>query len=137
VLEADDGLGLARVEVGREPANEVCVVGHAHHPIPTPGARRGADGVGSGVNTDVLMQLAVGALLLALKIVGPFLLAALVTGTLISIIQAATQIQEQTVVLVPKLIAFVAVGIILGPWMMGETISYTHNLWSQIPELVR
>jgi flagellar biosynthetic protein FliQ len=88
------------------------------------------------VSTDVVISLATQAMNLAFKIAMPLLLAGLVVGLIVSVFQAVTQIQEQTLSFIPKIIAIAAVLVILGPWMLGQVLSYTNNLWESIPRLV-
>jgi flagellar biosynthetic protein FliQ len=54
----------------------------------------------------------------------------------VSVFQAVTQIQEQTLAFIPKIIAIAAVLVILGPWMLGQILTYTSNLYQSIPTLV-
>jgi flagellar biosynthetic protein FliQ len=55
---------------------------------------------------------------------------------LISIIQAVTSIQEQTLSFIPKVLAMAAVLVIGGPWMLNQLLSYTTDLWTSIPNMV-
>ena len=64
------------------------------------------------------------------------LLAGLIVGLLVSVFQAVTQIQEQTLSFIPKIVALVAVIAIAGPWMLGTIVSWTHDLWAAIPSYV-
>ncbi len=57
-------------------------------------------------------------------ICGPILLTALVVGIVISLFQAVTQIQEMTLVFVPKIFAVFVMLALLGPWMLGQLLSY-------------
>jgi flagellar biosynthetic protein FliQ len=57
-------------------------------------------------------------------------------GLIVSVFQAVTQIQEQTLAFIPKIIAIAAVLVILGPWMLGQILTYTSGLWESIPGLV-
>jgi flagellar biosynthetic protein FliQ len=57
-------------------------------------------------------------------------------GLLISILQAVTQIQEQTLSFIPKILGLVAVVAIAGPWMLGTIVDWTTELWAQIPTYV-
>jgi flagellar biosynthetic protein FliQ len=70
------------------------------------------------------------------QISGPLLLAALVVGVVISLIQAATQINEMTLSYVPKIIAIGLVLIIAGPWMLQTLLDYTAHLFTALPTLV-
>ncbi len=77
------------------------------------------------MNQDTVVNLASQAMSLALKIAGPLLLVALVAGLVVSIFQAVTQIQEQSLTLIPKIIGVAAVIVVLGPWMLGQLVAYT------------
>jgi flagellar biosynthetic protein FliQ len=66
----------------------------------------------------------------------PVLLAGLAVGLLVSVFQAATQIQEQTLSFIPKLIAMVITLMVMGPWMLQMWVDYTQNLFRSIPELI-
>jgi flagellar biosynthesis protein FliQ len=88
------------------------------------------------MNQDTVVNLATQAMGLALKVAGPLLLAALVVGVLVSIFQAVTQIQEQSLSLVPKIAAVAIVIVVLGPWMLGQLVSYTTELYTAIPTMV-
>jgi flagellar biosynthetic protein FliQ len=88
------------------------------------------------VNQDTVVNLASQAMSLALKIAGPLLLVALVIGLLISVFQAVTQIQEQSLSLIPKLAGVAVVIILLGPWMLGQLVAYTTALYTAIPTMV-
>jgi flagellar biosynthetic protein FliQ len=63
---------------------------------------------------------------------GPILAASLLVGLLVSIFQAMTQIQEQTLSFIPKVVAVVAILLILGPWMLSVLTAYTTNLLTQL-----
>ena len=88
------------------------------------------------MNQDVVISLGVEALELGLKVALPILVVALVVGLLISVFQAVTQIQEQTLVFVPKILAMVVVMVVAGPWMLGQMLVYTQELYLSIPRLV-
>lgn len=83
------------------------------------------------VLTIVEQALGVGVLLAA-----PMLLAALATGLLVSLFQAATQINEMTLSFIPKLLVLVLVLVFGGPWMLGLMMDYMQRLFSSIPLLV-
>jgi flagellar biosynthesis protein FliQ len=85
---------------------------------------------------DVVVNLATTALTLAFKVAMPMLGAGLAVGLLVSIFQAVTQIQEQTLAFIPKVIALAAVLLLLGPWMLNQLLAYTADLWGGIPNLV-
>ncbi len=84
----------------------------------------------------VVVDLARNALMIALMLCGPLLVTALVVGLTISVLQTVTQIQEQTLSFVPKLV-LVAVVFLLGlPWMLHLIVRYTSDLFRSIPALV-
>jgi flagellar biosynthesis protein FliQ len=72
-------------------------------------------------------------LYLLLMVSAPLLLTVLVVGLVVSIFQAATQINESTLSFVPKIIAAVAVLAIMGPWMMSTLVDYLRNMLLSIP----
>jgi flagellar biosynthetic protein FliQ len=88
------------------------------------------------MNQDTVVNLASQAMSLALKIAGPLLLVALVIGLVISIFQAVTQIQEQSLSLIPKIAGVAVVVVVLGPWMLGQLVAYTTALYTAIPTMV-
>ena len=87
------------------------------------------------MNQDVAIQLGVDALVVTLKVSAPFLLAGLLVGLLVSVFQAATQIQEQTLSFIPKIVATGLVAVIAGPWMLDVLTAYAHELYTSIPQL--
>ncbi|WP_317310447.1 flagellar biosynthesis protein FliQ [Clostridium thermobutyricum] len=68
----------------------------------------------------------------AFKIAGPILIVAMVVGLLISILQATTQIQEQTLTFVPKLLAVATVGLFLGSFMLHTMMGFTERIFEMI-----
>ncbi|MGN2369717.1 flagellar biosynthetic protein FliQ [Clostridium cagae] len=74
-------------------------------------------------------------IIIAAKLATPILLVVLIVGLLISIIQATTQIQEQTLTFVPKLIAGAIVGIFLGSWMLQTLMSFTTRIFELITKV--
>ena len=82
------------------------------------------------------MNLSTQALDLVVKVGGPLLLVGLVVGLVVSVFQAITQIQEQSLSFIPKIIATAVVLVVAGPWMMNQLLSYTENLFRSIPSLV-
>ncbi|EKQ51078.1 MULTISPECIES: flagellar biosynthetic protein FliQ [unclassified Clostridium] len=72
----------------------------------------------------------------AAKVSAPILIVVLVLGLVISIIQATTQIQEQTLTFVPKLVAAAIVGIFLGSWMLETIMSFTTRIFDLITKVV-
>jgi flagellar biosynthesis protein FliQ len=76
------------------------------------------------------------ALEIMLIVSAPMLLATLLVGLVISVLQAATQINEMTLSFIPKLIAMVAVLVIAGPWMLGMLVDYIRRLFESIPSVI-
>ncbi len=74
-------------------------------------------------------------LILALIVSGPMLLIGMAVGIVVSLIQAVTQIQEQTLTFIPKIVAMVTAAIVLMPWMSNRLIEYTQNMFlhGQLP----
>lgn len=88
------------------------------------------------MNQDVVISIAVQAMEVGLKIALPMLLVGLIIGLLVSIFQAVTQIQEQSLSFIPKILGLVVVIIVAGPWMLGQLVSWTQELYGSIPTLV-
>ncbi len=83
-----------------------------------------------------VMEIGRQAIEVTLIIAAPTLLAALVVGLIISIFQAATQINESTLQFVPKLVAMFVVILLFGPWMLQYLIDYIQRLFGSIPQLI-
>ena len=73
---------------------------------------------------------------LAIKIAAPALLSTLLVGMIVSIFQAATQISEQTLAFIPKIIALTAALVVFGPWILGSLVSFTTELIRSIPTFI-
>jgi len=85
---------------------------------------------------DTVVSIVVQAMTVGLKVGLPILLVGLVIGLLVSIFQAVTQIQEQTLAFIPKIAGLAVVLVVLGPWMLGQLITWTQGLYGDIPKLV-
>jgi flagellar biosynthesis protein FliQ len=85
---------------------------------------------------ESVMAMGYEAMKLSMLLGAPLLLVALVTGLLISLFQAATQINEMTLSFIPKLLAVFATLVVAGPWMLGLVLDYMRTLFSSIPQLV-
>ncbi len=83
--------------------------------------------------TDILMSLIYATAEISL----PLLITALVVGLIISIFQAATQINEATLSFLPKIAAMIAVFAIMSPWMIRRMTNYTQDIFKKIPEIVK
>jgi flagellar biosynthesis protein FliQ len=88
------------------------------------------------MSQDQVISICVSAMALAMKISMPLLLVGLVVGLLVSIFQAVTQIQEQTLSFIPKIAGLAVVLVVGGPWMLGQLLTWTEELYGQIPKLV-
>ena len=88
------------------------------------------------MDQDSVVSICVSAMELALKIGLPILLVGLVIGLIVSVFQAVTQIQEQTLTFIPKIVGLAVVLVVGGPWMLGQLVSWTAELYGQIPNLV-
>jgi len=89
------------------------------------------------MNEAYLMSFAQNALTVTLMLAGPVLVVSLVIGSLISLVQAATQINEVTLTFVPKIIGIIIVLVILGGWMGGQMVSFTSGVFNDLPNLVK
>ena len=81
-------------------------------------------------------QIAAETMMLAAKVAAPVLLTALLVGFLISLFQAATQIQEPTLSFVPKMIAVAIALLVTGNWVLSQMITFTHSLFDMLPTLL-
>ena len=83
-----------------------------------------------------VLAIAQHALEITLLMSAPPLLAALLTGLLVSVFQAATQINEMTLSFIPKLLAIFVVLVLFGPWMLGIVLDYMRELFTGIPAMI-
>lgn len=84
------------------------------------------------MSEQMIMGIITKALSTALMVAGPILIIALVIGLLVSVFQAATQIQEQTLTFVPKLIAIATILLVGGSWMLNKFIVFTNEIMNII-----
>lgn len=89
------------------------------------------------MSQDFIVYMAKEAVYTILLISGPLLGTSLLVGLLISIFQATTQIQEQTLTFVPKIALVLVALVVFGPWMLNLLVAYTINLLQSIPSLMR
>ncbi len=85
---------------------------------------------------ETVISIGERALIVTSMISAPLLLAALVTGVVIGMLQAATQINEMTLSFIPKLLVLVATIFITGHWMLQTLIDYTRALFESIPSVI-
>ena len=85
---------------------------------------------------ETVVSLVQQTLEVTILISAPLLLTALVTGLVISVFQAATQINEMTLSFIPKLIGVFVATVVAGPWILQLLIDYTQRLFTSIPGMV-
>lgn len=88
------------------------------------------------MSSEYVLALAENAISTLLLVTGPLLIIALVVGLLVSIFQATTQIQEQTLAFVPKIIAVLVGLIFLGPWMLTTMVEFTASIFQSLNQFV-
>jgi flagellar biosynthesis protein FliQ len=88
------------------------------------------------MDQDTVVSLATQAMVLSLKIAGPILILGLIIGLLVSIFQAVTSIQEQSLSFIPKVVGVAVLIVVLGPWMLDQLVGYAQNLYMSIPSLI-
>jgi flagellar biosynthetic protein FliQ len=88
------------------------------------------------MNSQTVMTIGQQALEVTLLVSAPLLLTALAVGLLVSIFQAATQVNESTLSFIPKLLAIFAVLIVAGPWMLEILVDYIQRLYTSIPLMI-
>ena len=83
------------------------------------------------------MDLARRSILVALQLTMPILLLSLTVGVIVSLFQAVTQIQEQTLTFVPKIVIMVLALVVLGPWMLHTIVGFTAGLFASLPTTIQ
>jgi flagellar biosynthetic protein FliQ len=89
------------------------------------------------MSLDFVVGIMAEAIRVTLLISAPVLIVGLVVGVVISLFQAVTQVQEMTLVFVPKIVACLIALVAALPWMMNLLLSFTHNLFVNIPNYVK
>jgi flagellar biosynthetic protein FliQ len=87
------------------------------------------------MESDYYLELTNQAIKMALMLSAPMLIGALVIGVLISVFQAVTQINEQTLSFIPKILVITAALVIFSPWMMDTLTGFTRDLFLEIPNI--
>ena len=85
---------------------------------------------------ESVMTMGRNAMEVTLMVAAPMLLVALIIGLIVSIFQAATQINEATLSFIPKLLVTFLVAVLAGPWMLSLIMDYTIRLYQSIPTLI-
>jgi flagellar biosynthetic protein FliQ len=88
------------------------------------------------VGEEVVMQLGSDALKTTILLAGPMLIAAMLIGLLVSVVQALTQINEATLTFIPKMVAVVLILVLMGPWMLEVMKNYTTEVISGAGDLI-
>lgn len=86
------------------------------------------------MDIDSAIEITRSAVILTLLVGTPVMGVAMVVGLVISLFQALTQLQDQTLSFVPKILAMVGTLLLIMPWIIGKIVSYTVELWSSIPD---
>ena len=89
------------------------------------------------MSVDFIVGIMAETIRITLLISAPVLLVGLVVGVVISLFQAVTQVQEMTLVFVPKIVACLVTLVAVLPWMINTLVSFTHNLLTNIPNYIR
>ncbi|QEZ44496.1 flagellar biosynthesis protein FliQ [Cupriavidus oxalaticus] len=84
---------------------------------------------------ETVMTIATQAMKMTLLLAAPLLLVALTAGLVVSLFQAATQINEMTLTFIPKLIALFVTMVLAGPWMINTMVDYMREVFQSIPAL--
>ncbi|MEL4014740.1 flagellar biosynthesis protein FliQ [Dryocola sp. LX212] len=85
---------------------------------------------------ESVMMMGTEAMKVALALAAPLLLVALVTGLIISMLQAATQINEMTLSFIPKILAVFVTMVVAGPWMLNLLLDYMRTLLTNLPTMI-
>jgi len=85
---------------------------------------------------QTVLTIAQQALWITALVSAPLLLTALVVGLVVSVFQAATQINEMTLSFIPKLLAMFAALVLAGPWMLALLVDYVQRLFTSIPQVI-
>ena len=85
---------------------------------------------------ETVLTIASESLTLTALLAAPLLLVTLITGVLVGVLQAATQINEMTLSFIPKLLALVLTLLLMGPWMLQLITGYTRTLFTNIPGML-
>ncbi|MDX8362239.1 MULTISPECIES: flagellar biosynthesis protein FliQ [Bacillaceae] len=88
------------------------------------------------MDAQTVISLAQSGVYTVLIVSGPLLLLALGVGLAVSIFQATTQIQEQTLAFIPKIVAVFIGLVVFGPWMLSRMISYTYEIFNNLHKFV-
>ena len=89
------------------------------------------------MNELFALEMGRNALLMTVMLAAPMMGAALLVGLVVSVFQALTQINEQTLTFVPKILAVFVALLVTGPWLMSSIVNYAENLFTMLPAMAR
>jgi flagellar biosynthetic protein FliQ len=89
------------------------------------------------MNVESAIELLRSLITISLTLVGPILMVAMGVGITVSLVQAVTSIQEQTLTFVPKLLAVATLLVVAAPWMIRQLMEFTIACFSRLPEMVK
>lgn len=89
------------------------------------------------MGNEVVIEITNSAMKISLMLAAPMLLGALFVGVLVSLFQAVTQINEQTLSFIPKILVIVGALVFFSPWMLDTMTEYTRETFLRIPEMVQ
>ena len=89
------------------------------------------------MTTDTVVGLMAETIRITLMVAAPMLIVGLIVGVLISLFQAVTQIQEMTLVFVPKIVAVMITMVAALPWMISLMMTFTQNIFANIPAYIK
>ena len=84
---------------------------------------------------QTIIDLGIRTVWVSLKVAAPALLATLFTGLVVSVFQAATQINEQTLTFIPKILVMTVALVVFGPWILETMMTFTTTLFNEIPSI--
>ncbi|MDF0606437.1 flagellar biosynthesis protein FliQ [Neisseriaceae bacterium TC5R-5] len=88
------------------------------------------------MSPELIISIVQNALYILIIVAAPVLLVSLLVGLMVSVLQAATQINEMTLTFIPKLLAMFLVLVLAGPWMLNTLLEYTTRLFQSIPGMI-
>ncbi|MFD2616876.1 flagellar biosynthesis protein FliQ [Terrilactibacillus laevilacticus] len=89
------------------------------------------------MSSEMILSIADKGVYTVLMVCGPLLAISLIVGLVVSVIQATTQIQEQTLAFVPKIVAVLFGLIIFGPWMLSKMLTFTQNIFANLDQFIK
>lgn len=88
------------------------------------------------MSAEMVLSIADQSVMTIIMVAGPLLAIALVVGLIVSIFQATTQIQEQTLAFIPKIVAVLFALILFGPWMLSKMLTFTETIFANLNHFI-